>query len=124
MQNTLMAEGSVASQGVVYMPLADARIGRIDFRDISDVVAKALTVEGHQGKTYLLTGPASISFHAVAAGLSKALGREVRYIPVALEAAKEAMVGMGLSEWFVDALNEYSQALRAESLIQARHPIY
>ena len=110
MQNTMMAAQTVASDGAIYMPMKDGKIGMIDVRDIVDVAAKALTEDGHQGKTYGLTGPASISFHDVAAGLSKTLGKEVKYVDVPLEAGREAMVGMGLSEWFADALTEYSKA--------------
>ncbi len=110
MQNTMMAAGTVASDGAVYMPMKDGKIGMIDVRDIVDVAAKVLTEDGHQGKTYGLTGPASISFHDVAAGLSKALGKEVKYVDVPLEAGREAMIGMGLSEWFADAMTEYFRA--------------
>ena len=111
MQNTLMGAQTIASDGVVYMPLKDGKFGIIDVRDIVDVAAKVLTEDGHQGRTYGLTGPASISFHDVAAGLSKALGKEVKYVDVPLEAAREAMVGMGLSEWLADAFNEYNKGL-------------
>ncbi len=107
MQNTLMAAQTVASEGVVYMAVKDAKMGIIDFRDIADVAAKVLTEAGHEGKTYGLTGPASISYHDIAAGLSKALGKEVKYVDVPLEAAREAMVGMGLPEWMADAMTEY-----------------
>ncbi len=110
MQNTLMAAQTVASDGAVYMPMKEGKIGMIDVRDIVDVAAKVLTEAGHEGKTYGLTGPASISFHDVAAGLSKALGKEVKYVDVPLEAAREAMLGMGLPEWIVGALNEYNKA--------------
>ena len=110
MQNTLMAAGSVASDGAVYMAMKDSKTGMIDVRDIVDVAAKVLTEDGHEGKTYGLTGPASISFHDVAAGLSKALGREIKYVDVPPEAGREAMVGMGLPEWVADALTEYAKA--------------
>ena len=111
MQNTLMAAQTIASDGAVYMPMKDGKIGIIDVRDIVDVAAKVLTEDGHQGKTYGLTGPASISYHDMAAELSKALGKEVKYVDVPLEAAREAMIGMGLSEWHADAFNEYNKAL-------------
>ena len=110
MQNITMAAQTVASDGAVYMPMKDGKLGMIDVRDIVDVAAKVLTEDGHQGKTYGLTGPASISFHDVAAGLSKALGKEVKYMDVPPEAGREAMVGMGLSEWFADAMTEYNKA--------------
>ena len=110
MQNTFMAAQTVASDGAMYMPLKEGKFGMIDLRDIVDVAAKVLTEAGHEGKTYDLTGPAPISAHDIAAGLSKALGKEVKYVDVPLEAAREAMVGMGLPEWSVDALNEANRA--------------
>ena len=110
MQNTMMAAETVASDGAVYMPMKDGKIGMIDVRDIVDVAAEVLIEDGHQGKTYVLTGPLSISFYEVAAELSKAVGKEVKYVDVPLEASREAIIGMGMSEWFADALNEYSKA--------------
>ena len=106
MQNTMMAAQTVASDGVVYMPFKDGKIGMIDVRDVADVALKVLTEDGHEGREYTLTGPASISFHDVAAGLSKALGKEVNYVDVPLEAGREAMVGMGMPEWVADGLIE------------------
>ena len=110
MQNLLMAAESVASDGALYMPVKDGRVGMIDVRDVVEVATKVLTEDVHEGHTYGLTGPASISFHDVAAALSKALSKEVRYVDVPPEAAREAMVGMGISEWLADALSEYSRA--------------
>ena len=46
----------------------------------------------------------------MAAGLSKALGKHVKYVDVPLEAAREAMLGMGLPEWIADAFPEYFKA--------------
>ncbi len=110
MQNTMMAAQSVASEDAVYMPMKDSKIGMIDVRDIVDVAVKVLTEDGHQGKTYILTGPASISFHDVAAAISKTVGKEVKYMDVPLEAGREGMIGMGVPEWVADALVEYFQA--------------
>ncbi len=106
MQNTLMAAQSVRSDGLVYMPFKESRIGMIDVRDIAEVAVKALTEDGHQGKTYTLTGPASISFHEVAAGLSTAVGKDVQYVDVPPEAAREAFLGMGLPEFVADGYLE------------------
>ena len=110
MQNTMMAAQTVASDGVVYMPFKDGNLGMIDVRDIVDVAVKVLTEDGHEGKTYTLTGPASISFHHVAASLSKALGKEVTYVNVPLEAGRHGMISMGLPEWVADAMGEYATA--------------
>jgi uncharacterized protein YbjT (DUF2867 family) len=61
MQNTLTAARTVASEGRIYQPFKDGKLGMIDVRDIGEVAAKVLTEEGHEGKTYTLTGPAAIS---------------------------------------------------------------
>ena len=82
----------------------------IDARDVGEVAAKVLTEEGHEGKTYTLTGPAAISFYDVAGALSEVLGKKVSYISIPLEKAKGAMLGMSIPEWKADALNEYAMA--------------
>ena len=110
MQNTLVTARTVASEGKIYQPFEDGRLGMIDARDIGEVAAKVLTEEGHQGKTYTLTGPAAISFHDIAEMLSEVLGKKVDYIPISLEKAKEAMLGMGLSVWKAEVLIEYARA--------------
>ena len=110
MQNTLMSAPTIASQGKIFQPMKDGRLGMIDARDIGEVAAKVLTEEGHEGKTFTLTGPAAISFYDVAEVLGEVLGKEVTYVPIPQEKAKEAMVGRGIPEWVADALNEYAKA--------------
>lgn len=106
MQNVMMAAQTVASDGMIYMPFGDGKVGMIDIRDIAEAAHTVLTTEGHYGKGYILTGPASISFHDVASALSGALGKEVTYVDVPPEAGKEALMGMGLPEWNVDGYLE------------------
>ena len=110
MQNTLMAAPTVASQGRIYQPMKSGRLGMIDARDVGEAAAKVLTEDGHEGKVYTLTGPAAINFYDVAEVLSEVLGKEVSYINIPLEKAKEAMLNMGLTEWRADVLIEYAKA--------------
>ena len=110
MQNTMMAAQTVASEGIIYWAMKDGKIGMIVVRDIVDVAVKVLTEDGHEGKAYTLTGPASIAFDEVAKGLSKVLGKQVSYVDVPLEAARQGMVSVGLSEWMADAMTEYNTA--------------
>ena len=106
MQNIMMAAQTVVSSGVVYMPFKDGRLGMVDVRDVADVALNVLNSEGHEGKTYVLTGPASISLHNVADELSKATGKKVTYVDVPLKAAQGSMVGMGMPAWIADGLVE------------------
>ena len=110
MQNTLMSAPTVARQGKIFQPMKGGRLGMIDARDIGEVAARILSEDGHEGRTYTLTGPAAISFHDVAEALGEVLGKEVTYVPIPQEKAKEAMLGRGIPEWVADALNEYAEA--------------
>ena len=107
MQTTMIAAETVKAEGAIYMPLKDGKIGMIDARDVAEVAAKVLTSAGHEGNSYELTGPAAISMHDVAAALSKALGKPVKYVDVPPQAAKEFLLGMGFPEWIVGANLEF-----------------
>ena len=110
MQNMMMAAESIASEGKIYMPFKDGKLGMVDIRDIADVAAVILTEEGYEGKTYTPSGPKSISLSEVAAAFSSALDKEVNYIDVPMEAADESLSGMGFPDWNKEAYLEYFQA--------------
>ncbi len=112
MQNTLLAAQSVASAGMIYMPTEDAKFAMIDLRDAVEAATKVLTTPGHEGQTYALTGPALLSFHDVASALSNALGKDVKYVNVPMDAARESIIGMGISEWTAEAFCEYFENYR------------
>ena len=111
MQNTLPAAQTIASQGTIYMPMKNGKVGMIDARDVAEAVAMVLTSDGHEGKSYVLTGPDSMSIQDVAESLSKVLEKEVKYVDVPPEAAREAMLGMGMPEWIADGILELAAAL-------------
>ena len=107
MQNALWAAAAVVSAGMIYMPLKDAKFVMLDMRDASEAAAKVLITESHENQTYVLTSPALLSFHDVARSISKALGRDVKYVNVPTAAALEAFVGMGAPRWLAEAFCEY-----------------
>ena len=109
MQNTLAYAGSVSSEGRFYAPLADAQVAWIDVRDIAAVAATALTEDGHEGKTYALTGPEALSNRNLAERFSTVPGRTVEHIEVSYEQARESMVDAGLPEWLADGLIELNR---------------
>ena len=87
-------------------------MGIIDTRDIAAVATVALTEDGHTGRVYELTGPEPLSNAQAAAKLSKALGREVAFVPVPDQGAYQAMLGMGVPADYAWALTTLNQAVR------------
>ena len=106
MQNTFMFAQTIKAQGAFYAPFGAAKVSYVDARDVAAVAFHALTEDGHEGKAYEITGPQALSYYDIAGELSAALGREVKYVEVPPEAARAAMVSMGMKEWIADGLME------------------
>jgi NAD(P)H dehydrogenase (quinone) len=79
-----------------YGSWGDSRMNYIDARDIGDVAAVLLTRPAGQSRDYLLTGPRSFTAAEIAAEMTAALGREIRYVdlPVAEMSARLAAEGI------------------------------
>jgi uncharacterized protein YbjT (DUF2867 family) len=96
MSNLLAAAEQVALEGRLYAPAGEARIAMIDPRDVGAAAAAVLTTTGHDGRTYVLTGPEAITYAQVAAELSAATARPVEFIDVPDEGATQGMIQGGL----------------------------
>ncbi len=113
MQNTMMAAQTITSDGVIYWDMKDGRLGMIDVRDVADAAFAVITGEGHEGKSYILTGPEAVSFNNVAETFSHVLDKDVKYVNVPGEASFQAMVGMGIPEWIAKGFNELMEGFSA-----------
>jgi uncharacterized protein YbjT (DUF2867 family) len=97
---------NIAAKGAMFLPMEEARIASIDVGDIAEIAAKVLTGPGHEGKTYPLTGPEALTMAEVAAKLSAATGKSIRYVNVPPEAARQAQLAAGMPPYLADALFE------------------
>ena len=100
---------SIRAQGVFYGSMRDSRNSFLDVRDIAAVAAKALAGGPHSGKIYELNGPEALTYTELAARISKAAGREVKYVDIPMEAQRKAMLEQQMPEWLVNALLELQE---------------
>jgi uncharacterized protein YbjT (DUF2867 family) len=105
-QNILSSANTIKAQGVFYWPLKNASQSTVDVRDISAVAAKVFTSSGHQGKTYVITGPEALTFQQAAEKLSSVLGRKIQYVDVPISAAADGMRNLGMPDWNVHAVSD------------------
>jgi uncharacterized protein YbjT (DUF2867 family) len=112
MSNVVAGAERVADEGRLYAPAGEARIAMIDPRDVGATAAVVLTTQGHDGRTYVLTGPEAITYVQVAAELSAATAREVEYIDVPDEDAKQGMIQGGLPEVIAEQVVKVFAMLR------------
>jgi uncharacterized protein YbjT (DUF2867 family) len=104
MQNFLKFAPSIQSQGSFYAPMKDGALSMVDARDVAAVAARTLTGNGHEGSSYVVTGPEALTFTQAAAQLSAALAKPIQYVNVDPAAARNLMLKTGMPEWYVDDL--------------------
>jgi uncharacterized protein YbjT (DUF2867 family) len=109
MQNYL-----VTPPGITARP--DAKVAHVDARDIGAVAARALSEEGHEGSTYVLTGPEPLSDADIAAQLGEVLGREIPLVTIGDGDLAAGLRQMGLSDWLVEGLGELTAFQRSGAL--------
>jgi uncharacterized protein YbjT (DUF2867 family) len=97
---------SIVARGIMALPMADARIASVDIGDLAEVAIVVLTTSGHEGKTYPLTGPESLTMAEVAEKLSAAIGKTIRYVDVPPEEAKAARLAAGMPPYLAEGLDE------------------
>ena len=101
MQNFLLFAWSIAVASEIRAPMRNGRCAFVDCADLAAVAAAVLTDDGHDGRTYVVTGPEALSAADATARLSAALGRPVRYVDCPPEETRAILRGQGSPEWMV-----------------------
>jgi uncharacterized protein YbjT (DUF2867 family) len=86
---------SVLEQGLLLEAGGSGIMSFVDPVDLAAVAAKALTENGHEGKTYELSSEDAYTAADLAALLSRVVGREVRTFEGGLDALRDALIANG-----------------------------
>jgi len=87
--------------GVIRGPAGEGRVGAVARDDIADVAAAVVLGDGHDGRTYDVTGPEAITLGQVAEELSRVTGRTISYHAETLPEAYGSRSSYGAPEWEV-----------------------
>jgi len=101
-------EGSfvdLVQQGTIALPAGGTPEPFVDADDIADVVVAALTQDGHAGRIYEVTGPRLMTFVDVASELSKATGREIRFVDISHEDFIAGLKQVGVPGDYIELLS-------------------
>jgi uncharacterized protein YbjT (DUF2867 family) len=84
----------------------------IDTDDVGDVMAAALLDERHTGQTFTLSGPRTLTMTEVAAELTTATGRPIRYVDLDPDEYIAEMTGFGLTQEDAEAVRDLFTVIR------------
>lgn len=102
LEDLLAFAGSMRESAEISVPAGHGRVGFVAASDVAAVAARVLAEPGHEGATYVLTGPEALRFKDVAARISAVFAREVGYTDQPAERARELMLASGVSQWQAD----------------------
>lgn len=85
-------------------PAGSGRVAAVAKLDVARAAAAVLRdPASHAGRTYEITGPEALSFEEMAATLTAAAGRRIRYVDESVEAAYRSRTGSGVSRRLAEA---------------------
>jgi uncharacterized protein YbjT (DUF2867 family) len=106
MQVYLREVPTIVAQNALCLPMENAKLAPVDIEDIAKVAFALLLNGGHEAKSYDMTGPEALTMEQVAAQISQAIGKTIRYINVPPAQKRKALLAAGASEFFADAVDE------------------
>jgi uncharacterized protein YbjT (DUF2867 family) len=106
MQEYLREAPSIVHEGALYLPLGDTKLNPVDLADVGKIGYHLLRAGGHEGAHLPVTGPEALNMSEIAAAISQASGRTVRYVPVSRLQRREALIAHGIPEMFADLLDK------------------
>jgi NAD(P)H dehydrogenase (quinone) len=113
MEDLLAAAETIREDAAIRAPAGRGKAGFVAATDVARVAATVLTTPGHEGATYLVTGPESLGYADVAERVSAVFGRQVDYEEQPPDQAREQMLASGMTPWEADGNLELFEWIRA-----------
>ena len=104
MTNLLPFAAMIQQTGKLFAPAGSAKIAYVDPRDVASAAAATLATAGHEGRTYVLTGPEAIAYEQIARDLSEAIGGMIDYVDVPDDVARQGMLDTGMPDVIADSI--------------------
>jgi NAD(P)H dehydrogenase (quinone) len=102
MDDLLGEAEEIQRTGEIRASAGPGRAGFIAATDVALAAAHVLTTDGHDGDTYVLTGPEALSYADVARRFSAVFGRKVDYADLPEARIRDLLLEIGRTPWQAD----------------------
>ena len=106
MDNLLDDAAEIRDTGEIRANAGHGRAGLIATADVAAVAAAVLTTDGHEGATYVLTGPEALGYAEVAARFAAVFARQVEYANLTRRRERDLLLASGRTPWAADGAVE------------------
>ncbi|AUA17288.1 NAD(P)H-binding protein [Streptomyces sp. SID8382] len=120
--NVMMWAASIRDGEAVRAPYADTGLPTIHPVDIASVARVALTVPGHRGRTYALTGPEPVTARQQVEAIAAELGRDVPFVEISRREARAQMAAV-FGEEAADAVLDVTGGDVNDELLEVRDTV-
>lgn len=103
-ENYLQAMAGPRYTGVLAAAVGNAAVAAASRKDLAQALATVVTSEGHDDRTYSLSGDTEFTYTDIAQAMGVVLGRDVTYVPVSPEELRTQLTGAGMDEGLVSFL--------------------
>lgn len=105
----------VGSDGVIRGPAGEGKAGFVARADVAEAAATVVASSEHDGSTFDVTGPESISLEEAAQRLGRFIGRPINYHPEEVAEAYTSRAVYGAPDWEVEGwVTSYQAIARGE----------
>jgi uncharacterized protein YbjT (DUF2867 family) len=102
MDDLLGEAEEIQRTGEIRAAAGHGRAGFIAASDVALAAAHVLTTDGHDGDTYVVTGPEALGYATVASRFSAVFGRKVEYADLAAARMRDLLIERGRTPWQAD----------------------
>ena len=102
MDDLLGEAEEIQRTGEIRASAGPGRAGFIAATDVALAAAHVLTTDGHDGDTYVLTGPEALSYADIARRFSAVFGRRVDYADLPAARIRDLLLESGRTPWQAD----------------------
>jgi NAD(P)H dehydrogenase (quinone) len=103
-ENSTGTLGTAVEHGALLSATGDGKIAFAARADYAEAAVVVLTTDGHEGKTYELTGDTAITLGDLAAETAKQAGKDVAHVSLPQEEYQKALEGFGLPAFLAGML--------------------
>ncbi|PSL35433.1 SDR family oxidoreductase [Chitinophaga ginsengisoli] len=102
----------VLETGVIFQPAGEGKTAFILRSDLAEAGVAVLTGQGHENRSYELTGPAAVSFEEIAAKISAVTGKNVSYVSPTPEVFTAELTKAGVPAEYIGLFAGFSEATK------------